>query len=68
MVDPGNVNKGFCLKCKIPLLVDLPDENRIRLLCVDCTREVKERLKHTKNNPNLKRIVIHADTYKVKKP
>jgi len=61
-MDPGNVNKGFCLKCKTPLLIDLPDEDRIRLLCTDCTRDVKERLRHTKNNPNLKRMVIMGNT------
>lgn len=66
MVDPGNVGRGFCLKCKTPLLIELPDDKRVRLLCLDCTKQVHEKLRHSKNNPNIKRIVIRSDSYKVK--
>ena len=63
-MDPGNLGKGWCIKCKIPMMIDLPDENKVRLLCLDCTKDVQEFMRHSKGNKDLKRIVIHGKTYK----
>lgn len=64
MLDPGNIGKGFCLKCKTPLDIILPDENAVRIFCVPCTKDIKERVKAAKNNPNAKRMVIDGKTAK----
>jgi hypothetical protein len=62
--NPGNLGKGYCLKCKTPMMIDLPDENAVRLLCLDCTKEVQHLIRHSKSNANLKRFVIHGKTFK----
>lgn len=67
-MDPGNVNSGMCLKCKIPMLIDLPDQNAVRLFCPDCTRDVQEFVRTSKGNKDLKRIVIHGKTFKTINP
>ena len=63
---PGNVDKGFCLKCKTPLVVELPD--KIRYLCPSCVKEVKEKLAHAKGNKNLKRIVLQPGQWHQRLP
>lgn len=63
-LDPGNIGKGFCLKCKTPLEILLPDENLVRIFCIQCTKDVKERVAAAKNNPNAKRMVIDGKTAK----
>ena len=68
MTDPGNLNRGQCLKCKIPMVIELPDPNAVRILCPDCTREVQEIVRTSKNDPNRKRLVIHAKTFKTINP
>jgi len=64
MLDPGNVGKGFCLKCKEPFSVLLPDEDSVRLFCIPCTKDVKARVAAAKNNPNAKRMVLDGRTSK----
>jgi len=59
---PGNLDKGFCLKCKQPLMVELPD--RIRYLCPNCVREVKELVKSAKGNDNIKKIVLQPGEWR----
>jgi len=63
---PGNVDKGFCIKCKTPLLVELPD--KIRYLCPNCVREIKEKLVAAKGNPNMKRIVLQPGQWRQRLP
>jgi hypothetical protein len=50
------------------MLIDMPDENAVRILCLDCTKEVKEKIKHIKSDPNRQRIVIHGGTFKTINP
>jgi hypothetical protein len=62
MLDPGNVGKGFCLKCKTPLEILLPDETAVRLFCLDCTKKIKQNVESGKNNPNRKRMKLNKKT------
>lgn len=66
--DPGNLNRGMCLKCKTPMMIEMPDDNAVRILCLDCTREVQEFIRTSKSNKNLKRIVLHSGTFKTINP
>jgi hypothetical protein len=58
---PGNIDKGFCLKCKTPLVLELPD--KIQFLCGECVKDVKAIVAASKGNPDLKRFVIQPGQY-----
>lgn len=59
---PGNVDKGYCIKCKVPLLVEVPGQ--IRFLCPDCVKEVKAIMRDSKSNKNLKRTVLEPGQWR----
>jgi hypothetical protein len=58
---PGNIDKGFCLKCKTPMLIELVEE--IRILCPDCVRDIRDLVENSKNNPDMKRFVLEPGRY-----
>jgi hypothetical protein len=57
---PGNIDKGFCLKCKTPLVIEVVDS--IQILCQPCVKDIKEIVAAAKGNPNVKRDVIMPGT------
>jgi len=59
---PGDLGKGFCIKCKIPLVVELPE--KIRFLCPECVRDINELVRTAKDNPDMKRMVIEPGKYR----
>jgi hypothetical protein len=63
---PGNIDKGYCIKCRTPLVVELPD--KIRFLCTDCVREVNKMVQAAKGNPNMKRMVLQPGQWRKVNP
>ena len=59
---PGNMDKGFCLKCKTPLVLELID--RIQFLCTVCVRDVAERVVAAKGNSDVKKFVLQPGQYR----
>ena len=64
--DPGNIGKGYCLKCKMPMVVEMP--GRVRVLCTDCAKEVHEIIRTSKSNKNLKRTVLQPGQHRLRMP
>lgn len=63
---PGNLDKGHCIKCKIPLVVEIP--GRMRFLCPECVRDINKLLADSKSNKNLKRTVLQPGQWRKRNP
>ena len=63
---PGNIDKGFCLKCKTPLVLELID--KIQILCGECVRDIKDIVANAKGNPDLKRMVLEPGQFRHRLP
>lgn len=63
---PGNIDKGFCLKCKTPLVLELPE--KIQFLCGECVKDIKAIVASSKGNADLKRLVLEPGQYQRRLP
>ncbi len=63
---PGNIDKGFCLKCKTPLVIELID--KIQILCAECVMDIKELVRTADSRPGLRRMVLEPGQYRHRLP